>query len=156
MRVGIGRDSYRFEEENTERPLILGGVIFEGERGLLGVMDGDVVLHTLIQAVSGVTCVNLFPEVTEKMCQEAAVADSGELLKEAMKHLRDSQIVHVSITIECQTPPILPRILPMRKSLAKLLGIPVNAVAISAHSGQGLTACGRGEGIQVFCCVTAL
>ena len=42
----VGQDSHRFTEE--EKPLYLGGVLFEGCRGLAANSDGDVVLLSLI------------------------------------------------------------------------------------------------------------
>ena len=50
MRVGIGYDIHRFE---AGRALILGGVTFEGETGLAGHSDADVVLHAITDALLG-------------------------------------------------------------------------------------------------------
>ena len=49
-RVGLGFDVHAFA---PERPLRLGGVIFEGEDGLAGHSDGDVVCHALADALFG-------------------------------------------------------------------------------------------------------
>lgn len=46
MKAAIGQDSHRFEE-GYGKPLILGGVVFPGETGLLANSDGDVVLHAI-------------------------------------------------------------------------------------------------------------
>ena len=54
MKAAIGQDSHRFEE-TPGKPLILGGVVFPGEVGLLANSDGDVVLHAITNAVSGIT-----------------------------------------------------------------------------------------------------
>jgi 2-C-methyl-D-erythritol 2,4-cyclodiphosphate synthase len=43
----------------------------------------------------------------------------------------------------------------MRESIARLLDLSVDHVAVTATSGEGLTAFGRGEGIQVFAIATA-
>lgn len=56
----VGQDSHRFTEE--EKPLYLGGVLFEGCRGLAANSDGDVVLHAITNAVSGLTGVNILGE----------------------------------------------------------------------------------------------
>ena len=50
MRVGIGHDTHRLE---AGRPLILGGIRIEHERGLAGHSDADVVLHALTDALLG-------------------------------------------------------------------------------------------------------
>ena len=63
--------------------------------------------------------------------------------------------VHLSITIECLRPAISPKIEQMRQNIGELLGISKEAVGITATSGEGLTDCGRGEGVSVFCVLTA-
>lgn len=156
MKVGIGQDSHRFDCMDDNRKLILGGVVFEGHPALCGNSDADVVLHAITNAISGVTCVNILGEIADKMCLEQGITDSREYLKEAMKHLGESKIVHLSISIECKTPKITPMIPQMRKSLSQLLQMPENRIGITATTGEGLTAFGQGQGIQVFSCVTVI
>lgn len=159
MRVGIGQDSHRFVSEdlgNKERKLILGGVVFEGYPPLKGNSDADVVLHSLTNAISGITCVNVLGEISDKLCVDQGIIDSSVYLKKSMEYLGKLKIVHVSISIECKTPKITPKVPAMRSSLSKLLGIPENCIGITATSGEELTEFGRGKGIQVFSCVTAV
>ena len=54
LRVGIGFDQHRFPEGSpTERPLVLGGVRFDTEPGLMGHSDADVVAHAVSDAMLG-------------------------------------------------------------------------------------------------------
>lgn len=153
IKVGIGQDSHRFSTESSGKPLILGGVVFDGYPPLEGNSDADVVLHSVTNAVSGVTCVNILGEIADRMCLKEGITDSSEYLRKALEYL-DGRITHLSISIECKRPPITPLIPKMRKNLSKLLGIPQNCIGITATSGEGLTSFGRGEGIQVFSCIT--
>ena len=50
MLIGFGYDVHRLV---PGRPLVLGGVTIPGERGLEGHSDADVVLHALMDALSG-------------------------------------------------------------------------------------------------------
>src|SRR5207248_11657802 len=50
MRVGIGYDVHRLADG---RPLILGGVEIDHERGLAGHSDADVLTHAVIDALLG-------------------------------------------------------------------------------------------------------
>jgi 2-C-methyl-D-erythritol 2,4-cyclodiphosphate synthase len=157
MKVGIGQDSHRFDFKDKKKKLVLAGVVFDGHAPLLGNSDADVVLHSITNAISGVTCVNILGPVSDKMCLVDGITDSRAYLAEALKHLGpDSRIVHLSISVECQTPKITPRIPDMRSSLSKLLNIPENCIGITATTGEGLTQFGQGLGIQVFSCVTVI
>lgn len=152
MKVAIGQDSHRFDIKNKEKKLVLGGIVFEGEKALLGNSDADVVLHAITNAVSGITCKNILGKISDDMC-EAGIADSEEYLKEALKYL-ENKIIHISVSIECQTPKISPKVEEMRKNVARILGIKENCVGITATTGEGLTEFGKGNGISVFSCIT--
>ncbi len=52
MRIGQGIDIHRFSED-PHRPLVLGGVVIEGARGLGGHSDADAVCHAISDAVLG-------------------------------------------------------------------------------------------------------
>jgi 2-C-methyl-D-erythritol 2,4-cyclodiphosphate synthase len=155
VKVGIGQDSHRFDLDNTEKKLVLGGVVFEGAP-LDGNSDADVVLHSITNAVSGVTCVNILGSISDDLCLNYGITDSKVYLKEALKYLNGMKVVHVSISIECSKPKITPMIPQMRKSISELLEIPENCVGITATSGEGLTAFGQGNGIQAISIVTVI
>ncbi len=152
MKVGIGQDSHRFDFDNKEKKLVLGGVIFEEATPLSGNSDADVVLHAITNAISGVTCKNVLGKITDEMCANGII-DSEEYVKEALKYL-DNKIEHLSISIECKVPKITPKIEGMRENISRILGIKPNQVGITATTGEGLTDFGRGEGISVFCILT--
>jgi 2-C-methyl-D-erythritol 2,4-cyclodiphosphate synthase len=155
VRTGLGMDSHRFEASISGKELRLGGVFFEGEPALEGNSDADVVLHALCNAVSGVTCRNVLGAVTDAMCL-SGITDSREYVKESLKSLGRLRLTHVSISLECAKPKITPRIGAMREAIAELLGLAVLDVGVTATSGEGLTSCGRGEGIQATVIVTAM
>jgi len=156
MKVGIGQDSHRFDFEDTSKKLILGGVVFEGEPPLKGNSDADVILHSITNAISGVTCVNILGETADDLCLNKGITDSSVYLREALKHLEDCKIVHLSISIECKRPKISPKINDIRKSLSALLEIPENCIGITATSSEELTPFGQGLGIQVISIVTVI
>ncbi len=154
IRVGFGQDSHRFDRENSEKKLILGGVVFEGFPGLKGNSDADVVMHAITNAVSGVTGVNILGERSDFLCREKGITDSSAYLKDALRFLKKMRIVHVSISIEAKTPKISPRIDEMKSRLAEIVQLSPNDIGITATSGEGLTPFGKGEGIQAFAVVT--
>lgn len=153
MKVGIGQDSHRFDFEDKDKKLVLGGIVFEGP-AMSANSDGDVVLHAITNAISGVTCKNILGEVADNMCKNGII-DSKEYLKEALKYL-DSKIEHISITIEGKVPKISPKVEEMRESIAELLKIETLQVGITATTGEGLTEFGKGNGISVFAVLTVV
>ena len=154
IKASIGQDSHAFEEQ-TGKPLILGGVTFDGYPGMRANSDGDVVLHALTNAVSGITCRNILGSIADKMCK-SGITDSSKYLEEALRDLAalNRKITHVSFTIECLRPKLAPKTEEMRERIGALLNIPASCVGITATTGEGLTAFGRGEGIMVFCILT--
>ena len=152
MKVAIGQDSHRFDFEDKNKKLVLGGIVFENSTPLSGNSDADVVLHSITNAVSGITCKNILGKIADDMCK-AGITDSEEYLKEALKYLNE-KIVHLSISIECKTPKISPKIEDMRKNIARILNISENSVGITATTGEELTEFGKGNGISVFSIIT--
>ncbi len=153
MKVGIGQDSHKIDYNNSAKKLILAGVEFEENYSIQANSDGDVVLHAITNAISGVTCKNILGKISDEMCNEKGIKNSEEYLKEALKYLKDP-IAHISISIECKVPKISPKIDEMRKNIARILNINESCVGITATSGEGLTEFGKGNGINVFACVT--
>jgi 2-C-methyl-D-erythritol 2,4-cyclodiphosphate synthase len=156
MKVGIGQDSHRFDFNDKHKKLVLGGVVFDSHAPLQGNSDADVVLHSITNAISGVTCVNILGKISDHLCLELGITDSSVYLKEAMKYLEESKITHVSLSIECSTPKITPKIPEMRARISRLLDIPENCIGITATTGEGLTQFGQGKGIQCFSCITVI
>lgn len=153
IKTAIGQDSHRFAEE--EKPLILGGILIKGEPGLAANSDGDVLMHALTNAVSGITGVNILGTIADDLCLNKGIKDSAKYLKEALKYLAGWQIVHCSLSVEAARPKMQPHIAVIKQNLATLLDISEEDMGLTATSGEGLTAFGRGEGIQVFCILTA-
>lgn len=156
VKTGIGQDSHEFDFSDKNKKLVLGGVVFEDHAPLKGNSDADVILHSLTNAISGITGVNIIGAVSDGMCLKKGITDSREYLKEALKYLKDFKITHVSITIEGQTPKLSSRIGDIKKSLASLLGLSAGDISLTATTGESLTSFGQGKGLQAITVVTAV
>ena len=152
IKIGHGQDSHRFANSN-EKPLILGGVEIDEDLSLQGNSDADVILHSITDAISSVTGINIIGKVADQMCQEGVI-DSKEYLKKALSYIEDYKISHVSIVLECLKPQIDIYVPEIKKSLSNLLLIKENDIGITSTSGEGLTSFGRGEGIYCTSIVT--
>lgn len=152
VKIGHGQDSHRFSNSN-EKPLILGGVEIDEDLSLQGNSDADVILHSITDAISSLTGINIIGKVADQMCQEGVI-DSKEYLKKALSYIEDYKISHVSIVLECLKPQIDIYVPEIKKSLSNLLLITENDIGITSTSGEGLTSFGRGEGIYCTSIVT--
>ncbi|RUA05911.1 MAG: 2-C-methyl-D-erythritol 2,4-cyclodiphosphate synthase [Gammaproteobacteria bacterium] len=150
IKTGIGQDSHTFI---NGKPLVLGGVTFDHPQGLKGNSDADVILHSLTNAISSITGKNILGAEADKLCKQG-VTDSAEYLKLALVDLGDWHIDHIAITMECLVPKIFPNIDAIKSNIANLTNIKITDVGLTATTGEGLTAFGRGEGIQVFTIIT--
>ena len=144
-KTGIGQDSHRVEV-GTDKPLILGGLNVEADFALSGNSDADVVLHSLTNAISGVSGVPILGAEADRLCG-LGITDSAVYLQKAIETLFPFQLSHISISIEAARPKILPLIPSMKKSISQMTGLATQHIAITATTGEGLTAFGRGEGI---------
>lgn len=153
-KTGLGQDSHAFEQQQT-KPLILGGVVFAMEKSLKGNSDADVILHALTRAISSITGNDILAQTADKLCQQG-ITDSAQYLALALKDLQDWQITHIAISIECSTPKIAPHINAIKSNIARLVNTAVDNIGITATTGDGLTAFGRGCGIQVFSIISVI
>lgn len=154
IKTAIGQDSHPFESQNSSRKLILGGVEIEGHRGCAGNSDADVIMHAITNALSGISGVTILGAVTDRLCK-TGITDSREYVKRALDTLKGYQLTHISVSLEMKTPRLAPYVEAIKASVADTCGIDIRSVGITATSGEGLTAFGRGEGIQAFVIVTA-
>lgn len=140
MGVGIGYDSHRFADD---RPLILGGVEIEHERGLGGHSDADVVAHAAIDALLGAAgegdIGTLFPDDEDRWRD----ADSIDLLRTVVGTI-GGRIVNIDVTVICEQP----RLAPYRSEMERIIAEATSAwVSVKATTNEGMGWIGRGEGI---------
>ncbi len=160
IKVGIGQDSHRVVEyapkAKKRKALVLGGLTLKEPFALEGNSDSDVVLHAITNAISGITGKPILGPVADKLCKKG-FTDSAIYLGKALEDLTEMgyQLSHISISLECARPKILPILEKMRWSIGKVTGLEEADIGITATSGEKLTAFGKGQGVQAFACTTA-
>jgi len=155
-RTGIGQDSHRFLTDESSKPCVIGGLIFENIPGLDADSDGDVVYHSICNAITSLTCVPILGGIARDLCNKDGITDSQVYLERALETLGSQEIVHVALTIEGKRPRLEPHIEKMREQVASILKVAPKAVGISATSGDGLTDFGCGDGLQCFCILSTI
>jgi 2-C-methyl-D-erythritol 2,4-cyclodiphosphate synthase len=146
LRVGTGFDAHRLV---AGRPLLLGGVRVDHDRGLEGHSDGDCLLHALCDALLGAAGAGdlgrHFPSDDARWRGVASLT----LLSEVARLLRERGYVveNVDATLLAQAPRLAPHLDAMREAISRCLGVALEAVSVKAKSSDGLGAIGRAEGI---------
>lgn len=153
-RIGLGQDSHRFMPENSSKPCIIGGVVVSGVPGMDADSDGDVVYHSLCNAITSLSGVSILGEVAPKLCKEQGIIDSSVYLQEALKTLGKQKIVHIAFCMEGKRPRLQKKVEEIRKQVAKLLQLDFQQIGITITSGDELTDFGKGLGLQCFCSLT--
>jgi len=152
LKIGLGQDSHAFEIKEN-RPLILGGVKISATGGLAGNSDGDAILHSLCNALSSAIGGDSLGTWSDKMCLQQGIKDSKKYVEHILKKVQDKgfKIENVSIAVEAKKPRLSDDEIKMiKKSLADILQIKIEGVGLTFTSGEGLTAFGKGEAIQVL------
>jgi 2-C-methyl-D-erythritol 2,4-cyclodiphosphate synthase len=143
FRIGIGQDTHRLAEG---RPLVLGGVRVESDRGAEGHSDADALSHAITDAVLGAMCEGdlgvHFPDRDPRWKD----ADSLQLLARVMwlAGERGYRVVNMDATVLIERPRLRSYVQEMREKLAEVLGVEIECVSVKAKTGEGLDAVGEG------------
>lgn len=156
VRVGIGQYSHRFLSPDTTKPCIVAGLIFEDAPGFSADSDGDVVFHSICNAITSVTGVPILSGIANDLCHKGGITDSQVYLERALEVLGHQKIEHVALTIEGKRPDMQKRIEEMRLKIAEVMKIQVGQVGLTVISGDGLTDFGCGDGVQCLSILTTV
>ncbi|WP_419095481.1 2-C-methyl-D-erythritol 2,4-cyclodiphosphate synthase [Pseudarthrobacter naphthalenicus] len=148
-RTGIGLDVHAYASEDQPRPLWLGGLFWEGERGLAGHSDGDPVAHAAADALFSAAGIGDLGTHFGTDRPEFAGASGITLLKEAARIVRAAgfEIGNVAVQFVANRPKFGPRRLESQDVLSAAAEA---AVSVTATTSDGLGFTGRGEGISAI------
>ena len=152
IRIGFGYDVHRLEENIS---LKIGGIKIPHYKGSLGHSDGDVLIHSICDALLGAA--NLrdigfhFPVTSE----ELKGIDSKVLLKKTVELLASKGygIVNIDSTVCLQKPKLADFVPEMKKVLAEVLDISRENISIKATTTEKLGFEGLEKGISAYAVV---
>lgn len=152
FKIGNGYDVHKLVEG---RKLILGGVEIPHSKGVLGHSDGDVLLHSIMDAMLGALSLGdigkHFPDTDAKYLN----IDSTILLKEVNILLEKEgyRIKNIDSVIVLEKPKIADYIEQMRKIISEILEVSINCVSIKATTEERLGFTGSEEGVKSYCVI---
>lgn len=146
--TGTGFDIHQFEDN---KEMFLGGVKIPCEYGFKAHSDGDVLIHSIIDALLGACGAGdigeFFPDTDEKYKN----IDSKILLNHIINFIENVgyELVNIDVTIIAQKPKINPYKDEIKNSLSKLLNLKKPFLNIKATTAEKMGFIGRGEGVAV-------
>jgi len=145
VRVGLGIDLH---PRSGARRLYLGGELFEGEGGLLGHSDGDVVCHALADAMLGAAGLGdlgeHFPDTDPALAGIGGLDLLGRVV--TLVAAAGMRAERCDLTVLAERPAIAPHRQAIRGNLAKALGVAEDRVSVKATRPEGLGLTGDGAG----------
>jgi 2-C-methyl-D-erythritol 2,4-cyclodiphosphate synthase len=135
MRVGIGFDIHPLAKG---RKLILGGVLIPFNKGLSGHSDGDILVHSICDALLGAAAKRdigfHFPNTPRYKGISSLI-----LLKKVSDKIRKSfSVINIDSTVIIEKPRLSGYIGKMKKNIAAALGIEISRVNVKSGTGKGL------------------
>jgi 2-C-methyl-D-erythritol 2,4-cyclodiphosphate synthase len=153
QRVGLGYDVHPF---GAGRPLILGGVVIDSDRGgLVGHSDADAVCHALADAVLGALALGdlgrHFPDTDPQWRGASSIGILEAVMAMAVE--RGARVVNADVTVVAEAPRLTPYVDAMRDRLSEALGVDRGRVSVKATRPEGLGALGDGRGLAAMAVV---
>jgi 2-C-methyl-D-erythritol 4-phosphate cytidylyltransferase/2-C-methyl-D-erythritol 2,4-cyclodiphosphate synthase len=147
QRTGIGTDTHRFSEE-ADKPLYLGTILWDGERGLDGHSDGDALSHAIVDALLSAAGLGDIGSNFGVDRPEFTGANGKVFLEETLVklHSHGYSVINVSAQIIGNRPKVAPMRALVEQALTAIIHAPVT---ISATTTDGLGFLGNTEGVAV-------
>ena len=145
-KIGQGVDVHQLV---TGTPLIIGGVSIPYSKGSKGYSDGDVLYHAIVDAILGALALGDIGQHFPSDDKQWKNSPSRIFLKHA-KHLiqeKGYKVDNIDTTVIIQEPKLNSYISKMRKNIASVLSISIDAVSVKATTTDHLGFTGIGEGI---------
>jgi 2-C-methyl-D-erythritol 2,4-cyclodiphosphate synthase len=152
IRIGQGIDFHRLE---TGLELHLGGIIIPSEKGCVAHSDGDVLLHSICDALLGAAGLRdigcYFPDTSP----DYKNIDSKILLKKTYDLIREMgfSVVNIDSTVCLEKPKISSFIPEMRTAISAIIESEPDNVSIKATTTERLGFTGREEGVVAIAVV---
>ncbi|HRF56776.1 MAG TPA: bifunctional 2-C-methyl-D-erythritol 4-phosphate cytidylyltransferase/2-C-methyl-D-erythritol 2,4-cyclodiphosphate synthase [Campylobacterales bacterium] len=146
---GIGFDTHAFLDGGF---CVLGGVKITDEYGFKAHSDGDVLIHSVIDALLGAAGLGdigeFFPDTNPKY----KGVNSAKLLKVVVDMVRavGYDISNIDMTVVAEKPKLFNTKSEIKRSLASIMELPLYKICVKATTSEKMGFVGRGEGVVVM------
>ncbi len=143
FKIGLGFDSHNFSDD-ISRKLILGGISIPNHKGLVGVSDADVVIHSLIDAILGAIGAGSIGEHFKEDDPKSQNANSLDFLATTNNLMLSKGFIisNIDITVICDTPKISDYSNLIKDKLSSILQIDPCSINIKGKTTEGTSTTG--------------
>lgn len=154
IRIGHGYDLHRLEPlapDGAGRPLVLGGIHLDHDRGPVAHSDGDALLHAVTDAILGACALPDIGELFPNNLDENESRDSADFLNAALKAAADAgyRPGNLDATVILERPKLRDAKRQIRSRLAELLELPDECVNVKGKTHEKVDAVGEGRAVEV-------
>ena len=149
IRIGFGYDVHQLKDN---LPFLIGGVELNHSKGILAHSDGDIVFHSIADALLGASGLgdigHFFPDTDPQY----KGFDSSIILNEVMLKLKQLSyiIVNIDVSIVLEKPKLSAVISEVKLSISKCLKIDVSQINIKATTSERMGFIGKEQGIACY------
>ena len=149
LKIGIGYDVHKLVRN---RPFILGSVVIPYKKGFLAHSDGDVLIHSIIDAILGAANLGdigtLFPNNDPTYYN----INSKILLEKTLSLIKKNKfkINNIDTTIICEKPKLQPYISRIKNELSKTMKLNEDNISIKSKTKEKIDSTGKGKAVEVF------
>ncbi len=149
LRIGFGVDYHQIQKGNS---MILGGVDIDCGYSIIAHSDGDIILHSICDALLGAASMGDLGTVF-KEDESTENISSSVLLSQVLNLISKGsyQIVNLDITYVGEVPRISKYREKILSNLSKLLNLNEEFLSIKSTTTDKLGAIGNREGIACYC-----
>lgn len=152
IRIGHGFDVHRFTEGDH---VILGGVKIPHTQGIEAHSDGDVLVHSICDALLGAIAAGDIGRHFPDTDSQYKNIDSCLLLEKVYRQVRQQGYLlgNLDVTVIAQAPVLSTHIPSMCERLAEVMQVSSNQINIKATTTEKLGYTGREEGLAAHAVV---
>ena len=149
MRFGIGYDIHRLVPVELEGSVMLGGVAVPCKFKTIAHSDGDVILHSITDALLGSLALGDIGQWFSDKDPVNQGRNSHDFLQGAMQEVKRLgwRVEQLDLNLFAEEPKIAPVSDSIRQNLCRALGLEMTAVSLKAKTMEGLGPIGEKKAV---------